>query len=85
RIQSLAKAIVTGLQPLIEKNYPVVIVVAQDMAKALGQALFAELPQAYPFVCLDSVKVENGDYIDIGLPVAEGKVLPVIVKTLVFN
>jgi len=55
------------------------------MAKALGHALSAHLPKDYPFICLDSVKVENGDYVDIGLPVAEGAVLPVIVKTLVFN
>jgi ethanolamine utilization protein EutA len=55
------------------------------MAKALGHSLFAQLPRSYPFVCLDSILVENGDYIDIGKPVAGGAVLPVIVKTLVFN
>ncbi|MDT2757750.1 ethanolamine ammonia-lyase reactivating factor EutA [Enterococcus asini] len=84
-IQRYAKGIVTGLSSLIAEKIPLVVMVDQDMAKALGHSLFAQLPAKYPFVCLDSVKVENGDYIDIGLPVADGAVLPVIVKTLVFN
>lgn len=53
------------------------------MAKVLGQAL-APLVDG-PLLCLDGVGVENGDYIDIGAPVANGTVLPVIIKTLVFN
>jgi hypothetical protein len=32
--------------------------VDEDMAKALGHALSAHLPKDYPFICLDSVKVE---------------------------
>ena len=83
-IQRYGQGIVEGLASLVAEQIPIVMV-DEDMAKALGHALSAHLPKDYPFICLDSVKVENGDYVDIGLPVAEGAVLPVIVKTLVFN
>ena len=76
---------IKGLDLLIKEKLPLVIIVKEDMAKALGHSLYANLPKDYPFVCIDSVHVRNGDYIDIGMPIAEGSVLPVIVKTLVFN
>lgn len=84
-IQRYGQGIVEGLASLVAEQIPIIVMVDEDMAKALGHALSAHLPKDYPFICLDSVKVENGDYVDIGLPVAEGAVLPVIVKALVFN
>ncbi|WP_457923085.1 ethanolamine ammonia-lyase reactivating factor EutA [Enterococcus faecalis] len=84
-IQRYGQGIVEGLASLVAEQIPIIVMADEDMAKALGHALSAHLPKDYPFICLDSVKVENGDYVDIGLPVAEGAVLPVIVKTLVFN
>lgn len=84
-IQRYGQGIVEGLANLVAEQIPIIVMVDEDMAKALGHALSAHLPKDYPFICLDSVKVVNGDYVDIGLPVAEGAVLPVIVKTLVFN
>ncbi|MDK6784635.1 ethanolamine ammonia-lyase reactivating factor EutA, partial [Enterococcus faecalis] len=80
-IQRYGQGIVEGLASLVAEQIPIIVMVDEDMAKALGHALSAHLPKDYPFICLDSVKVENGDYVDIGLPVAEGAVLPVIVKT----
>lgn len=84
-IQDLAKEIISGLDLLIKEKIPLVIIMREDMAKALGHSLYAYLPKDYPFVCIDSVHVRNGDYIDIGKPISEGSVLPVVVKTLVFN
>lgn len=84
-IQGLAKEIIKGLDMLIREKLPLVIIVKEDMAKALGNSLYAHLPKDYPFVCIDSVHVRNGDYIDIGKPIAAGSVLPVVVKTLVFS
>ncbi|MBF0777605.1 ethanolamine ammonia-lyase reactivating factor EutA [Streptococcus cuniculi] len=85
RVVDYTEAIIGGMAESIEKKIPLLVVVQEDMAKVLGQCLYAQLPKDYPFVCIDSVDVQNGDYIDIGNPVIEGSVLPVVVKTLVFN
>ena len=36
-------------------------------------------------ICLDSIKVEQGDYVDLGRPVLDGMVIPIVVKTLLFG
>ncbi len=84
-IQEIAKGLVDGLEEFVEKNMPIIIVVENDMAKVLGQAIYALMNFKKDVICIDGIKVENGDYIDIGKPVAEGKVVPVVIKTLIFN
>ena len=66
-----------------ENINPLVVVTERDVAKVLGQTLQSKTKT--PVVCIDSVQLSNGDYIDIGKPVAEGMALPVVIKTLVFN
>lgn len=61
---------------------PCVIAVENDMGKALGQALGMLMPQT-PLICLDGVHLSDGAYLDIGAPIADGQVLPVVIKTLV--
>lgn len=80
-----ANGLIEGMEELIERELPLVIIVENDMAKVLGQTIYSLLNFKKDVICIDSIKVDNGDYIDIGGPIAEGKVLPVVIKTLVFN
>ncbi len=62
---------------------PVYLVMEQDMAKALGQALALRMEKERPLLCLDRLRLEEGDYLDVAAPV--GPALPVVIKTLVFS
>ncbi|MBD8498557.1 ethanolamine ammonia-lyase reactivating factor EutA [Paenibacillus arenosi] len=84
-VQKYARGLHKGMAELLEQKYPLIVVVHHDMAKVLGQTLYALLDYKKDVICLDSVVVDNGDYIDIGKPIADGKVLPIVIKTLVFH
>lgn len=84
-IQKLTTAILTGIEEKLPKEAPLVVVVEEDFGKALGQALRMRLGERRRVVCIDGIRVDNGDYIDIGKGLARGKVVPVVVKTLVFG
>ena len=62
---------------------PVYVLMEQDMAKALGQALAMRLPEGTPILCLDGIRAGEDSYLDVGLPV--GPAISVTVKTLVFE
>lgn len=85
RIQELAEAIIAGAKEIIESPHPLILVIEKDIAKVLGNALNVMLENKKEVICIDSIYVGNGDYIDIGAPIAEGRVVPVVTKTLIFN
>jgi len=62
-----------------------VLILREDMAKALGQALSRCWPKGTPFLCLDGIELMYGDTVDIGEPLSGGRVVPVIVKTFAFS
>ena len=80
-IKVIASQIIAGLPA--NDPHPLIVIVEHDFAKALGQTLRNLLPSHKPLVCLDRIRTKGGDYIDIGTPIAG--VVPVVIKTLIFN
>lgn len=84
-ITQLAEIIVSGMDTIIANKLPLIIILENDAAKVLGQTINRLLEKKEDIISLDGIKVKNGDYIDIGKPLAKGKVVPVIIKTLIFG
>jgi len=77
-VKRLAGAIVSGCG-----QARCIVAVEADMAKALGQAMALELPPERGCLCIDSVQLSEGSFLDIGAPV--GPAMPVVVKTLILS
>ncbi|MCK6624957.1 MAG: ethanolamine ammonia-lyase reactivating factor EutA [Anaerolineae bacterium] len=64
-------------------HQPFIIIIEHDYARALGQSVKAMIPR-HPLLVVDQVGLQEGDYIDIGRPMLDGRVVPLSVKTLIF-
>ncbi|WP_242862177.1 ethanolamine ammonia-lyase reactivating factor EutA [Clostridium pasteurianum] len=79
-IKIIAESILDAVK---NRNNPVIIIIENDFAKALGQRIKNILKDSKKLICIDGIKVENGDYVDIGKPISS--VVPVVIKTLIFK
>jgi ethanolamine utilization protein EutA len=70
----------SGIMPA---DRPLVVIIERDYAQALGQTLKGLAPER-PLLVIDQVGLSEGDYIDIGTPLMDGRVVPLSVKTLIF-
>jgi len=84
-VKRMAKCIVGAMDRALPAGEPVVTVVEQDIAKALGNAMKQETNGRRAVAAIDSIRVEAGDFVDIGRPLMDGLVVPVVVKTLLFG
>jgi ethanolamine utilization protein EutA len=66
-----------------QSDRPLVLVLQQDYAQVLGQTIHTLRP-GLPLVVIDQVGLGEGDFIDIGTPVLDGRAVPLSIKTLVF-
>lgn len=67
----------------LPREKPLLIIIERDYAQALGQTIKGMMPDR-PLLVIDQVGLMEGDYIDIGSPLMDGRVVPLSVKTLVF-
>ncbi len=85
-LKTLAKTLVSVLDACLPAKAPMIVVVQHDMAKALGQLMMrVSVKQPRDVICIDNIQVDQNDYVDMGRPLMNGLVIPVVVKTLIFG
>ncbi len=95
QINALATGITDFARDSLAPGTPLVMVTEEDYAKVLGQTIKASVRARaaagatassadLPLVVIDQIDLGEGDFIDIGEPMLDGRVVPVSVKTLVF-
>ena len=83
QLQNLAQGFAEYAARELNAERPLILILGRDYAQSLGQAIKALSPQR-ALLSIDQVGLDEGDYIDIGLPMLDGRVVPLSVKTLVF-
>ena len=86
-LNQLAEALAHLSENTLPPGFPLIVIITRDYAQALGQtikAICAASTPDRPLLVIDQVGLEEGDYIDIGAPIMDGRVVPVSVKTLIF-
>jgi ethanolamine utilization protein EutA len=84
RLRSLAEGVAAGLTAHRQAGQPVVVLLDGDVARSLAGILTRELQVREPVVCLDGVRLEEFDYVDIGEVIRPAGVVPLVIKSLLF-
>lgn len=82
-LAAIAQGIVTAAKTVLPDG-PLVVTLTQDCARSLGTALAEVIGDEREVVCVDGLRLSENDFIDVGDPIQNGRVVPVVVKTLVF-
>jgi ethanolamine utilization protein EutA len=83
-LRELCAGIVAAL-PDVRRRQPLLLVIDADVAGVVGALLQNEFGVSGAIVCIDQVLLREFDYIDIGRPLPDQGVVPVVVKSLVFH
>jgi ethanolamine utilization protein EutA len=84
RLRRLADGIAGGLPNSLAGGLPIVLVFSGDIGKLVGSILREDLAIPNDVISIDSIDVEELDYIDIGSVIRPSRAVPVVIKSLIF-
>jgi ethanolamine utilization protein EutA len=85
QLELFAKSIEAAMPNTINNKLPVILIFETDIACSVGNVIRRETEVKTNLLSLDELKLQEGDWIDIGEPLVDGQVFPVTVKSLVFH
>ena len=85
RLFALAQGIRQGLARTIAAGKPVILMMDGDLGQTLGELLRRELDVANDIISIDGIQLRSFDYVDIGEIIEPTRVVPLIIKSLLFS
>ncbi len=84
-LREFAIGVVKALPNTIKNQAPIFMCFDADIGNSVGNVMKRETGIMNELLSIDEIKLSEGDFIDIGEPIIEDVVVPVVVKTLIFN
>jgi ethanolamine utilization protein EutA len=84
-LTEFAKGIVAALPRTVANDTPILMCFDTDIGNSVGNVMKRETGVINEILSIDEISLHEGDFVDIGEPIIENVVVPVVVKTLVFE
>jgi len=84
RLQAFSGGIAEGLEEILIKGHPLVLVNDGDIGGIVGLHFREELQLEVPIISIDGIALSDFDYIDIGALIPSSGAVPVVIKSLIF-
>jgi ethanolamine utilization protein EutA len=85
QLELFARSIEAAHADSIKNGIPIILIFGTDIACGVGNVIRRETELKTNLLTLDELALKEGDWVDIGEPLAAGQVFPVTVKSLVFH
>ena len=84
QIRKIADGIVAAMPRSLANGSPLMLVFTGDFAKLIGETITKDIGITNPVISIDNLFLQEFDYIDIGEMIYPARVVPVVVKSLLF-
>ncbi|MBI2986803.1 MAG: ethanolamine ammonia-lyase reactivating factor EutA [Deltaproteobacteria bacterium] len=84
RLQAFCSGVRDGLERVLGRGHPLMLVNDGDIGGILGLHFKEEMDFSNPVISIDGISLNEFDYIDIGALIPSSGAVPVVVKSLIF-
>lgn len=85
KLSEFSKGVVSALPNTIRQGKTIMMCFDSDVGNSVGNIMRRETGITNEILSIDEILLGESDFVDIGEPIIEGVVVPVVVKTLVFD
>jgi len=85
KLKIFTKGVVRALPNTVSKDQPIILVFDTDIGNSVGNVLIRESDITNGVLSIDEILLKEGDFIEIGEPIIENRVFPVVIKSLIFG